>query len=1089
MSFARPPAPRSPRKTPKVRAIQPLGLNNPVADYGGVMPVSVGNVGLPGTLIWKSDVRPGEGDGTGEPTFADQEYVIVTMTKEDPTDFTASCVGFHDPTNPPPPDNFWNVGTTVFSNGTVEGNPPDASSFGGNVLFEGAEGATHTWLIDLNGCWAVQYAAEGFTSTLAFSFGYRPAEGTTDDNVTLTVTRYTGGTLDPDDWTVTGGTSVSDVYTSDEPGNQGSFHVFFPMGDFEIEPEGAVVDLAVSFGENADPVPANAEIGKIYANGRKIWEGGAAYNFDTLVGAMQVTTYSGTEDQEPDPTIAAVEGLSRTPAYRGQRYFVVSDFPLTEFDLTIPAFSVELEGDGSALGGDVITAPTTTLITWIEQVARWAKLDPDTDLTIDPAIDRTITGGALTEDITFGDFLARMGRAFGFTFTEADTIRITKRVVASSYTVDYAVTASDLADQRDAGLTTTRPTDATPLELRFDYYDPKARPQYRDPSTGDAIAQRFGVNNRSARRILWPVRATADVRKDAVKVPVVMTAALASGLARLALIRESTEKIVHASRQSPKFLFAEVGDVVTLPDGNDTHDAMIDEVEIGPDFAVHLRAVNLMTDEDLGETAFTAPVNLVAPVIVGIPMVGNTLTGSRGTWNGYPLPTFTYQWEWADTNTPISGATGLTYTIQASDLGHTLALIVTATNSVGSASAESAPTAPVSATNTAPTEITLSATTISETAVIGAVVAIISGYDPDGDSLTFSEVSDPDGKFTIVGNELRLSAALVFATDSSHPVTIRATDPLGNTYDKAFLITVLDETVPTITSSATVSVDENTTLAHSLTADESVTWTIHGGDDAGNFEISGSTLRWVGNTVRLYDEPMDSGFDNEYEVTVRATDPEGNLTDQDILVTVVDVGELVITWNAADCAPALVLSNGDLTVTHPGPTGNAKVRATTSKSTGKWVVEIGVIVDLSGQTGIGLASASTSLTGSSNLGSSGQDSTSVSTSGGVRVSPAGQVIANNIPLNYGPGETVMIAVDLDASLVWFRTSGSNWNNSGTANPATGVGGVDISAISGTLYPSVQLRGSGDQMTANFGASAFVHTIPSGFTSWDGSQIG
>lgn len=100
-----------------------------------------------------------------------------------------------------------------------------------------------------------------------------------------------------------------------------------------------------------------------------------------------------------------------------------------------------------------------------------------------------------------------------------------------------------------------------------------------------------------------------------------------------------------------------------------------------------------------------------------------------------------------------------------------------------------------------------------------------------------------------------------------------------------------DTTAPTITSSSSVSVDENAMLAHGLTASESVTWSIVGGDDAGEFEISGSTLRWTSNGTQDYEAPADADADSVYLVTVRATDIALNTTDQAISVTVDDLSE------------------------------------------------------------------------------------------------------------------------------------------------------------------------------------------------------
>ncbi len=108
--------------------------------------------------------------------------------------------------------------------------------------------------------------------------------------------------------------------------------------------------------------------------------------------------------------------------------------------------------------------------------------------------------------------------------------------------------------------------------------------------------------------------------------------------------------------------------------------------------------------------------------------------------------------------------------------------------------------------------------------------------------------------------------------------------------------TVTDTTAPTITSSASVSVNENATLSHSLTADETVNWSIVGGTDQAQFEISGSTLRWSSNGTRDYEAPADANTDNAYLVTVRAIDLSGNHADQAVTVTVTDVAEWVTTF-------------------------------------------------------------------------------------------------------------------------------------------------------------------------------------------------
>src|SRR5215471_9761407 len=89
------------------------------------------------------------------------------------------------------------------------------------------------------------------------------------------------------------------------------------------------------------------------------------------------------------------------------------------------------------------------------------------------------------------------------------------------------------------------------------------------------------------------------------------------------------------------------------------------------------------------------------------------------------------------------------------------------------------------------------------------------------------------------------------------------------------------------------------------------------------------------------------------------------------------------------------------------------------------------------------------------------------------------------------GNSVAIAVDLGAKLIWFRAltpSLGNWNNSGSANPATGVGGFSWTTVTGSApyYGAVNFANANDNFTANFGQNAFIGPVPSGFTAGLGS---
>jgi hypothetical protein len=103
-----------------------------------------------------------------------------------------------------------------------------------------------------------------------------------------------------------------------------------------------------------------------------------------------------------------------------------------------------------------------------------------------------------------------------------------------------------------------------------------------------------------------------------------------------------------------------------------------------------------------------------------------------------------------------------------------------------------------------------------------------------------------------------------------------------------------DRIAPAITSSASVSVAENLALAHTLTASETVTWSIVGGADQAHFELNGATLRFAANGTKDFEAPDDANADNAYVVTVRATDSLGNTADQAVTATVTNALEVTL---------------------------------------------------------------------------------------------------------------------------------------------------------------------------------------------------
>jgi hypothetical protein len=111
------------------------------------------------------------------------------------------------------------------------------------------------------------------------------------------------------------------------------------------------------------------------------------------------------------------------------------------------------------------------------------------------------------------------------------------------------------------------------------------------------------------------------------------------------------------------------------------------------------RAVSDRTAVVTGTGATQAPANTAIPHVDGLAAQARTLTATTGDWSGDSLA-YWYQWQQCAPDggscADIDGATADKYVLAAGDVGKTVRVVVTADNSLGSASAASAVTDVVS---------------------------------------------------------------------------------------------------------------------------------------------------------------------------------------------------------------------------------------------------------------------------------------------------------------------------------------------------------------------------------------------------------
>ncbi|MDX6481047.1 MAG: lysozyme [Gaiellaceae bacterium] len=124
-------------------------------------------------------------------------------------------------------------------------------------------------------------------------------------------------------------------------------------------------------------------------------------------------------------------------------------------------------------------------------------------------------------------------------------------------------------------------------------------------------------------------------------------------------------------------------------------------------------------------TAPTArPTNLRAPAILGLLQVGQKLTTTVGTWTGSPTK-FSYRWKRCDANgshcAPIANATHPAYLTTPDDLDSTIAVVVTATGTGGSATAQPVKTAAVAAAPLPPLSVALQTVVRGVAGNVGAI--------------------------------------------------------------------------------------------------------------------------------------------------------------------------------------------------------------------------------------------------------------------------------------------------------------------------------------------------------------------------------
>jgi hypothetical protein len=180
-------------------------------------------------------------------------------------------------------------------------------------------------------------------------------------------------------------------------------------------------------------------------------------------------------------------------------------------------------------------------------------------------------------------------------------------------------------------------------------------------------------------------------------------------------------------------------------------------------------------------------------------------------------------------------------------------------------------------------------------------------------------------------------------------------------------------------------------------------------------------------------------------------------------------------FDAGKCNADWTLSEDQLLITKTSANVWRSCLSNVGKSTGKWYWE--VTVTANGDTGggsimLGVGNSSVDLT--DYLGKTGWAFEGATNTHGDTWD--NNTITDPWGSPYSTGDTIMIALDMNAGKIWFGKNGS-WLQSG--DPVAGTNPA-YSDLSGTLYAGAAARVGTTEFTANFGASAFKYAVPTGF---------
>lgn len=251
----------------------------------------------------------------------------------------------------------------------------------------------------------------------------------------------------------------------------------------------------------------------------------------------------------------------------------------------------------------------------------------------------------------------------------------------------------------------------------------------------------------------------------------------------------------------------------------------------------------------------------------------------------------------------IDATTGVVKVAGALDFETATSHTITVNASDGTNNTTQDFTIAVTNSNDTPTNIAISTGNVDENSAIGTTIGTLSATDQDAAAtFTYQIMSDPDAKFVLAGNQLKVNGLLNYEAKSSHDVQIKVTDNGGLTYTKTLTIGVNNINDVPVLANQTFQIAENSANGTQLTRsngsaplnavtafDEdgnSLTYSIVSGNAAGIFAMDAQGNLTVANGTLLDYETTTS-----YTLGIAASDGTATSATGFVTVNVTDVFE------------------------------------------------------------------------------------------------------------------------------------------------------------------------------------------------------